>query len=90
METKEEEPKEETNKAHWRYGIVLHKGEYDEVLGVHEIYYNSRNELCSRTDDPIIVGNDKEELLRVLDRMKEAVAGQEKILTDEDFGHSNF
>ena len=51
----------------WNYRIVRHP----DCLGLHEAFYNSSGQLCGWTQDPIIVGDDIDELRRVLQKMSE-------------------
>jgi hypothetical protein len=67
-------------KASWNYRVLMHRDDPDEiVLGLHEVHYND-GKIVGWTEEPIIVGDTVEELLRVLARMAGAVVSGKDIL----------
>jgi len=63
--------KKEEQKSFWRYGIMKYK---DGCLGVHEIYWVKGKEKDIKwTENPVIVGDTKKELLKVLEMIKKDI-----------------
>lgn len=54
----------------WNYRVMRYK---DKSIGVHEVYYDDRLNITGWTKDPIIVGDDIDELLHTLNMIKEDV-----------------
>lgn len=57
----------------WNYRILRHPNESDEeVYGIHQVYYNDAGEVINWTERPSIVGGSIEEILRVLEQIRDA------------------
>ncbi len=68
---------------HWNYRVI--KSRIDGSLSIHEVYYDSNDDsnptnCCGSYGSAAAIGDDKEELLRVLEMMKEAL---DKPILDE-------
>ena len=56
----------------WNYRVLRHDDDGpDPVLGIHEVHYTEEG--ISPTEQPIIVGQDIAELLRVIDQLSDAL-----------------
>lgn len=71
----------------WNYRIIEHyspePGETYYVLT--EVYYDKNGKLMAYSDDNTILGNDKEEIIRVLEMMLADAKKDQPILTPKDF-----
>ena len=71
----------------WNYRIIKkYTPETDETLYVlTEVYYDKKGKLMAYSDDNTILGNDKEEIIRVLEMMLADAKKDQPILTPKDF-----
>ena len=71
----------------WNYRIIEHyspePGETYYVLT--EVYYDKKGKLMAYSDDNTILGDDKEEIIRVLEMMLKDAKKDQPILTPKDF-----
>ena len=59
----------------FNYRILQHPDEAgDPVYGIHTVYYGKRGEVEGWGDRPIVVGNSVQELLSVLEQLRDALA----------------
>ena len=69
----------------WNYRLVRKQTEHEDVVGVHEVYYNSDGEPRSCTKKPVGIQRESiEELEKELFCMKQAF--EKPVLNYEDFG----
>ena len=61
---------------HWNYRIFRYS---NGDIGLHEAYYTN-GKLDGWTEDAIIVGEDKKELLEVLDLMRKDILSKKRII----------
>ena len=72
----------------WNYRLVKKQTEREELIGVHEVYYNSDGEPRSCTKNPIGIQRESvEELAKEHFRMKQAF--EKPVLEYESFGSSS-
>jgi hypothetical protein len=71
----------------WNYRIIEHYSpESDETYYVlTEVFYDTTNKLMAYADDNTILGNDKEEIIRVLEMMLKDAKKNQPILSPKDF-----
>lgn len=72
----------------WNYRIVKYAaaGVYDECYGIVECYYNDAGEVVHYDESPRVVAETIEELLEVLDVMKQATTKPTLVDGDVEFG----
>ncbi len=64
----------------WDHRVVRRNYEYgsgqsEEIFAIHEVYYNNAGEIESMTENPTIpIGNDLEELKKVLENFMTALS----------------
>lgn len=66
----------------WRYNIVYHKDKLGGFFGVHEVYVIGNKTIVQ--DDPILVGNTKEEIIENLSIIVNDINKHEIIVKEND------
>jgi hypothetical protein len=71
----------------WNYRIIKHYSpESDETYYVlTEVFYDTTGKLMAYSEDNTILGDDNEEIIRVLEMMLKDAKKDQPILTPKDF-----
>ena len=71
----------------WNYRIIeQYSPESDETYYVlTEVFYDKKGKLMAYSEDNTILGDDKEEIIRVLEMMIKDAKKDQPILTPKDF-----
>lgn len=71
----------------WNYRIIKKHDDIanEDIYFLIECYYKEDGSLMGYHDDVGLLGNDTEEIVRVLDMMKNDILKNRPILTEEDF-----
>jgi len=63
----------------WNYRII-HHNEDESYYGLHEVYYDENGAIDGWTEDALIVGDTKDEILETLAMMKSDIEKHDVIL----------
>lgn len=72
--------------THWNYRLVRVRTEDEELLELHEVYWNKGVPVL-RTKDPVgLAAETEDEMLEQLERIRLAIT-ENDVLEDSDFSH---
>jgi len=72
MQKHDRDPTRTLPKGGWNYRLIRHKARSsfnEDCIGVHEVHYDDDGNVRAWTEQPSIIGDTREEVIEVLERM---------------------